>query len=60
MNSQDAPRHFRCPNLECGLEYFASAKDEAPATKPACIECGTPFLAKDRGRYIHYSLARLD
>ena len=60
MNGQDASYNFRCPNLECGLEYIAFAKDEAPDEKPMCIGCGTPFLAKDRGRHIHYFLDRLD
>src|SRR5581483_9857324 len=27
----------------------ARSKDEAPAKKAACMECGTPFLAKDEG-----------
>jgi hypothetical protein len=60
MNIQSIIYPYRCPKLECGAKYFATTKDEAPDKKPRCIECDTPFLAKDNGRYIHYFLDRLN
>ena len=51
---------FRCPNLECGAQYVALAKDHAPAEKARCVECETPFMAKDKGRFLHYQALRFD
>jgi hypothetical protein len=51
---------FRCPNLECGVQYAAVAEDHAPAETPRCGQCGTPFLAKDEGRFRHYQPPRFD
>jgi hypothetical protein len=58
MNS-DA-RQFRCPNLNCRTDYFSVLQAEAPVSKPRCVECNTPFMAKEKGRFIHYTLARFD
>jgi hypothetical protein len=47
---------FRCPRLECRAEYVAVPRDQAPATKPRCEFCDTPFLLSSNGRFIHYQL----
>jgi hypothetical protein len=60
MKQDPAHYGFRCPNLECGAEYVALAKDCAPAQKPRCVECATPFLVKDKGRFLHYQALRFD
>jgi hypothetical protein len=58
---QDATSHsFRCPNLECNAQYVALSKDEAPDARPRCIDCDTPFLAKHKGKFLHYQLLRFD
>jgi hypothetical protein len=51
---------FRCPNLECGAQYVALDKDDAPAEKPRCVNCETPFLAKDKCRFLHYQSLQFD
>ena len=51
---------FRCPNLQCRAQYVALAKSHAPDEKPRCIECDTPFLARDNGRFLHYQALRFD
>jgi hypothetical protein len=38
-------------------EYVAVQRADASLRKPKCIECATPFLAKEKGRYIHYEAA---
>lgn len=51
------PHNFKCPNLECRAEYYASRLDYAPHAKPKCSKCNTPFLAMKNGRYLHYQAA---
>ena len=60
MAPENAHHSFRCPNLGCKAEYVALAKDCAPDEKPRCIDCGTPFLAKHDGRFLHYQSLRFD
>jgi ribosomal protein S27AE len=57
MATSAVPHNYKCPNLECRAEYFAIHRDYAPEEKPRCSECGTPFLAMEKGRYIHYQAA---
>ena len=57
MTAIAVPQNFKCPNLECRAEYVATHRDIAPDVKPRCSECGTPFLAMEKGRYIHYQPA---
>jgi hypothetical protein len=52
------PRSFQCPKLDCRVKYFAIAQDAPPATKPKCLECGTPFLAKTAEGFVYYYPAR--
>jgi hypothetical protein len=60
MKHDPAHYSFRCPNLECGAEYVALAKDHAPDEKPRCVLCATPFLVRDKGRFLHYQSLRFD
>ena len=60
MKHDPAHYGFRCPNLECGAQYVALAKDHAPTEKPRCVQCDTPFLVKDKGRFLHYQALRFD
>ncbi len=55
--SESTPYNYRCPNLACLAEYVAVQRTDAPLRKPKCIECATPFLAMEKGRYIHYAAA---
>jgi len=50
--SKSPPYNYRCPNLECRAEYLAVHRTDAALRKPKCIECTTPFLATEKGRYI--------
>jgi hypothetical protein len=54
MTTTEVQHGYKCPNLECGVEYVAIHRDYPPEEKPRCSECGTPFLAMQKGRYIHY------
>ena len=45
------------PKLECQAEYVAVHRRDATLRKPMCIECATPFLAMEKGRYIQYEAA---
>ena len=56
MKHDPAHYGFRCPNLECGVQYVALAKDHAPDEKPRCVQCDTPFLMKDKGLFLHYQV----
>jgi hypothetical protein len=57
--SEEAPpRSFKCPKLDCGAEYFAIEQDVPPPAKPKCMECGTPFLASTREKFVHYCPTR--
>jgi hypothetical protein len=49
--------NFKCPNLTCGAEYVAVHRAQAPQRAPRCIECATPFLAKEKGLHVHYEAA---
>jgi len=60
MTDDDAPRSFRCPNPNCTAEYIAIPKDQAPDKKPRCLACDTPFMAKLKGRFLHYQSLRFD
>jgi hypothetical protein len=51
---------FRCPSLDCKAQYVAVTREEAPAQKPRCEYCDTPFLLSSKGRFIHYQLLRFD
>jgi hypothetical protein len=55
--SKSPPYNYRCPNLECLAEYVAVQRTDASLRKPKCIECATPFLAMEKGRYIQYEAA---
>jgi hypothetical protein len=55
--SKSTPYNYRCPNLECRAEYVAIHRTDATLRKPKCIECATPFLAAEKGRYIQYEAA---
>jgi hypothetical protein len=55
--SEPTPYNYRCPNLECRAEYVAVQRPEVSLRKPKCIECATPFLAMENGRYIQYEAA---
>ena len=55
--SHSTPYNYKCPNLECRAEYVAVQRTEANLRKPKCVECGTPFLAMQRGLYIQYEAA---
>ena len=52
MAKTRAPHNYTC--LECGAEYFATHRDQAPEEMPSCCQCGEPFLAMQNGRYMHY------
>jgi hypothetical protein len=43
--------------LECLAEYVAVQRPDVSLRKPKCIECATPFLAMEKGRYIQYEAA---
>jgi hypothetical protein len=43
--------------LECLAEYVAVQRTDPILRKPKCIECATPFLAMEKGRYIQYEAA---
>jgi DNA-directed RNA polymerase subunit RPC12/RpoP len=47
------PAHY---GFRCGAQCGASAEDHAPTEKPRCVKCDTPFLVKDKGRFLHYRL----
>jgi hypothetical protein len=52
------PYNFKCPNPACGAEYVAVQRaQQEPERGPRCIECATPFLAKERDLHIHYEAA---
>jgi hypothetical protein len=55
--SELTPYNYRCPNLECLAEYVAVQRTDPALRKPKCIECATPFLAMEKGRYIQYEAA---
>jgi hypothetical protein len=55
--SKSTPPNYRCPNLECRAEYVAIHRTDATLPKPKCIECATPFVAVEKGRYIQYEAA---
>ena len=55
--SASAAYNFKCPNLACGAEYVAVKREQGPQSPPRCIECATPFLAKERGMHIYYEAA---
>jgi hypothetical protein len=57
MATSAQPYNFKCPNLDCGAEYVAVQREQGPQSSPRCIECATPFLAKERGMHIHYEAA---
>jgi hypothetical protein len=57
MATSTQPYNFKCPNLDCGAEYVAVKREQGPQRPPRCIECATPFLAKERGMHIHYEAA---
>jgi hypothetical protein len=57
MATSAQPYNFKCPNLDCGAEYVAVQREQGPQSSPRCIECTTPFLAKERGMHIHYEAA---
>lgn len=54
MTATAVPYNYECPKLDCAAEYIATYRDHAPDEKPRCSQCGTPFLAMEKGRYIHY------
>jgi ribosomal protein S27AE len=60
MTEEVEPYTYRCPNLECKEQYAAILKDQAPEKRPRCVDCDTPFLAKHKGRFIHYQSLRFD
>ena len=49
--SHSTPYYYKCPNLQCRAEYVAVQRSDASLRKPKCVECVTPFLAKDKGLY---------
>jgi hypothetical protein len=51
---------IRCPNLECGAQNVALTKDHAPAERPLYVDCETPFMAEDKGHFLHYQPLRFD
>ena len=55
--SKSIPYNYRCPNLECRAEYVAVHRTDAALREPKCIECATPFLSVEKGRYIQYEAA---
>jgi hypothetical protein len=55
--SQPIPNNYKCPNFECGAEYVAVRRTDIHGRKPSCIECATPFFAKDKGLFIQYEAA---
>ena len=55
--SHSTPYNYKCPNLQCRAEYVAVQRSDASLRKPKCVECATPFLAKDKGLYIQYEAA---
>ena len=57
MATSVQPYNFKCPNLNCGAEYVAVQRSQGPQRAPRCIECTTPFLAKEKGLHIHYEAA---
>jgi hypothetical protein len=57
MPTSAQPYNFKCPNLNCGAEYVAVQRVQGHQRAPRCIECATPFLAKEKGLYIHYEAA---
>ncbi|WP_154073545.1 hypothetical protein [Bradyrhizobium erythrophlei] len=36
---------------------MAVQRSQGPQRAPRCIECATPFLAKEKGLHIHYEAA---
>ena len=54
MAATDVPYDYRCPNLQCRAGYVATLRDHPPEKKPRCDLCNTPFLAMEKGLYIHY------
>ena len=56
---KSTPYNYGCPNLECRAEYVTVHRTDATFRKPKCIECATPFLAVEKGRYIQYEAAWL-
>jgi hypothetical protein len=55
--SELTPYNYRCPNLGCLAEYVAVQRTDPTLRKPKCIECATPFLAMEKGRYLQYEAA---
>jgi hypothetical protein len=55
--SASSPYNYRCPNPECRAEYVAVQRTVATLRRPRCIECATPFLAKDKSLFIQYEAA---
>ena len=53
--SASSPYNYRRPNPECRAEYVAVQRTDL--RRPRCIECATPFLAKDKGLFIQYEAA---
>src|SRR5437763_1948947 len=47
MDRDCASHSFQCPNLDCSEKYVVVIKDQPPDKSPRCVECDTPFLAKD-------------
>jgi predicted Zn finger-like uncharacterized protein len=44
---------FRCQ--DCETEYFVLESHTAPDSEAKCVDCGTPFVAKDNnGVFLHY------
>jgi ribosomal protein S27AE len=60
MNEDGPAYSFRCLNLDCDAQYVAIPKGRAPDKKPRCEHCDAPFMAKHKGRYIHYQSLRFD
>jgi hypothetical protein len=42
------------PDSMSAASSLAIAQDAPPATKPKCLECGTPFLAKTAEGFVYY------
>jgi hypothetical protein len=58
MSTSASTRYsFRWPNLACGAEYVAVKGAQKPQLAPRCIQCSTPFLARERGQHIPYEQA---
>lgn len=45
------PVLVKCPN--CGAQFIAVLRDDAPERPPNCVECDVPLPPQIAGRYLY-------